>query len=707
MDPRPEDTALRSRAGTVMAMEGHVEAAKAALFRSTGGSERPREQSPARFLPLSAPPTRQASGQRASGSVYELIGQTVDGENDVLLPPLLTLRPGEPGGGPAALPRPMSMDVETVKQAHTAWNHVVGWRDAATLEWIDFCLRMAHRHKSYKHAALRVLARMATSGTHNGGRSCNSVLRKLKSVAKHMALELLPAMLQYRDEHNLKAVLGHIQTDFAEPPTLWKHHLICCDKCKVMPIVGPRYHSVGSDYDLCRACFTESDSSAATWEMVNKPGDGGVDVDRSASAGSVASIGSEADPSRIPTQNTKGATYLKQRDYLAFFDPKYTAAIQEGHVGLTPDLWYERGLICMLIIVSHYVQEVFGTQTERLGGERARHRLAPPKTYERMFTKSQADYADRPGPGAMYNKDPIRKSILSRTAVDQAIVWKDLISAGYSVLAVKNTFNYSDEQARDETQGMMQILVNIVFRPHLLDGSTLTFGAMLADTEGFQAAVRAARDSSGPGQRRSFDQAAILFSKLPDLDDQPIMLIAEIQLHLQFYLEQRKQTHLWFKIQRADELHDLAYDCVKYRNANEGLRTTNEALWSVWEKEEASVLDTSRWMIEVDDSDASAPIWTNVPQAISDALTNSFRAWKKGNARHRSSNLKMDGERCTFHLTTMTVDFQKGSRQIRAPTNIAEALTDPPPRSTGENKLSAFLRKSDGKAPDKSRSKKK
>lgn len=98
---------------------------------------------------------------------------------------------------------------------------------------------------------------------------------------------------------------------------------------------------------------------------------------------------------------------------------------------------------------------------------------------------------------------------------------------------------------------MMQILVNIAFHPKQADGTPLTFGAMLKDTAGFKAAVSAAKASSGPGQRVAFDVAAQLFRKLPGLGSQPITLIAEIQLHLQYYLEQRKKTHLWFKIQRC------------------------------------------------------------------------------------------------------------------------------------------------------------
>ena len=157
----------------------------------------------------------------------------------------------------------------------------------------------------------------------------------------------------------------------------------------------------------------------------------------------------------------------------------------------------------MLVIVSHYLNDDFwGPQTAHLGGDAARHRVAPPKTYERMFNKSQSDYSARPAPTAMYatfacidantcrgvcmwrggglltlsftsvldcarvggtdashryNKDPIRKSILSHTADQQAAVFNDILARGPEILAVKNTFAMDDAEAERETQGMMQV----------------------------------------------------------------------------------------------------------------------------------------------------------------------------------------------------------------------------------------------------------
>ena len=46
----------------------------------------------------------------------------------------------------------------------------------------------------------------------------------------------------------------------------------------------------------------------------------------------------------------------------------------------------------------------------------------------------------------------------------------------------------------------------------------------------------------------------------------PVRLVVEIQLHLDYYIEARKKTHLWFKVARAAKLEDLQRDCAAYRN---------------------------------------------------------------------------------------------------------------------------------------------
>jgi len=421
-----------------------------------------------------------------------------------------------------------------------------------------------------------------------------------------------------------------------------------------------------------------------------------------------ASLGTNRTVSGPPAD---GLSWLTQRKVLAFFDIKYEANIRKGTVGLDPELWYERGLICMLVIVSHYLQErFFGMQTAGFGGSRAQHRLAPPKTYERMFCKIQSDYVDRPPPAAMYNKDPIRKSIVSATAADQAEVWANIGTAGLEVLAVKNTFTMSDKEAQEETQGMMQILVNFAFRPKALDGKPLTFGAMLADRDGFSAAVEAAKKSSGRGHGHAFDKAATLFAKLPGLDTEEVVIIAEIQLHLQYYLNRRKMTHLWFKIQRANTLEDLEEDCTKYRYVDEGERTTNEALWAEAKKKEAATPDPTLWKVEAPTDAVSAVtadtmgesasagsdvvVWYNLPEAVSNGLTSSFVAWKAGDARHERTNLKMDGELCVFNVRKNVALIGNVVRKLLPPDNI-ETVSRPsinPEAGTAGHGLATLLR---------------
>ena len=47
--------------------------------------------------------------------------------------------------------------------------------------------------------------------------------------------------------------------------------------------------------------------------------------------------------------------------------------------------------------------------------------------------------------------------------------------------------------------------------------------------------------------------------------DEPIELLVEVQLHLQYYNQKRSQTHLWYKILRSETLHDLWKDCQGFK----------------------------------------------------------------------------------------------------------------------------------------------
>ena len=53
----------------------------------------------------------------------------------------------------------------------------------------------------------------------------------------------------------------------------------------------------------------------------------------------------------------------------------------------------------------------------------------------------------------------------------------------------------------------------------------------------------------------------------PALGDAAVQLVVEVQMHLDFFLQERSKTHLWFKILRSSTLKTLNLDCCAYRDA--------------------------------------------------------------------------------------------------------------------------------------------
>ena len=52
---------------------------------------------------------------------------------------------------------------------------------------------------------------------------------------------------------------------------------------------------------------------------------------------------------------------------------------------------------------------------------------------------------------------------------------------------------------------------------------------------------------------------------LEGLASEPVRMVVEVQLHLDYFLEQRKKTHLWFKVLWAASLRHLNMDCTAYQ----------------------------------------------------------------------------------------------------------------------------------------------
>ena len=128
---------------------------------------------------------------------------------------------------------------------------------------------------------------------------------------------------------------------------------------------------------------------------------------------------------------------------------------------------------------------------------------------------------------------------------------------------------------------MMQILVNVALRPTVDagDGTSrpMTFDDMLDDEEGFAAAMESFENANASfrrdnetnaitiiGGRGAGEEAARRMRRSQKSD--AVGLVAELQLHLPYYVEQRKKTHLWFKLLRATRLSQLQRDCFAYKD---------------------------------------------------------------------------------------------------------------------------------------------
>lgn len=228
----------------------------------------------------------------------------------------------------------------------------------------------------------------------------------------------------------------------------------------------------------------------------------------------------------------------------------------------------------ILVILAHACQPHFVRQTAHVG---RRHnsviKTAPPKTRNRMANKAASDHRGKAQPVCQHNVDLCRESVASETAKDQIGVWEDINNA-FQVLRVKNTF---EDETGDDTAGMQQIIVNVLLEPKACGGQLpLTYGELVKSI-GFQDAVESIRALSKAGNSvgNTFEKAVALFrvmageeagGEVVSLADEPVRLVVEIQLHLQHYIAERKKTHLWFKVDRADRLEHLQRDCAAYRN---------------------------------------------------------------------------------------------------------------------------------------------
>ena len=224
-------------------------------------------------------------------------------------------------------------------------------------------------------------------------------------------------------------------------------------------------------------------------------------------------------------------------------------------------------LIAMLAIMARAFTAAFTDDVQSgLGSAPREVRGVDSKTFGRMFTK----HADEHEPVleehglqlASLNLDPMRVGIQSDTPEDELKVW-ERVRTKFEPLRAKNLF-CGDSDAVGES-GLRFILINVLWKPQV------TFGEWIGSPE-YEAALEGCKEAEPDWD--VFDSADTAFrnrSLLSAIGKKDIAMVCEVQLVLSVYLEARKKTHLWFKIERAPGWVQLNLDCgAKYSGYSYG-----------------------------------------------------------------------------------------------------------------------------------------
>jgi len=394
-------------------------------------------------------------------------------------------------------------EIKEVQRAHRT--DKVGfftWYQAErTLQYVIFGIEMAHLHRGIRNCTLRLLAGVPISRL--------SVWQKVQGTAAKMSSTLVPELLAYRQEEGLVAQLGGLSC----------------------PCAGRGSQQVTQkDYFACFDPAAEKSQPSSDPEHTSRR-IRGLDLE-------------------------KNGVHMDA-------DPDACWSMSNGVCGLA------------LILVSQYLNLQF---TERVGklcaGSGSKVHAAPPKTYGRTMEKVNGDFKESgdcencgcPEPKVQHVKDVMRCSLQAPTAADQLKNWQALLdSDDFEVLSLKNTFALPDAEA-EATGGMMQLLASVVYTGRDASGEPLTFAGMVADKKKLSAAVAAVSEREEHLKVMDGLMLTVLeYFGGAFLSEKPVRMVAEVQFHLDWYVNQRKKTHLWYKIQRAETPSALRRDCAAYR----------------------------------------------------------------------------------------------------------------------------------------------
>ena len=123
---------------------------------------------------------------------------------------------------------------------------------------------------------------------------------------------------------------------------------------------------------------------------------------------------------------------------------------------------------------------------------------------------------------------------------------------------------------------MMQILVSVLIEQKV-EGKPFTYNDMVGDTAGFDEACSEVVRSTSKSHQAGHDPLMVaekvdiakmwLMRLCVDFGDTALQFVGEVQLHLQFYLDARKDVHHWLKLSRANSLSSMKQDCAQYYDA--------------------------------------------------------------------------------------------------------------------------------------------
>lgn len=516
--------------------------------------------------------------------------------------------------GPLCQDFPVAMSEESVRRAHSSWEFagspapsskrkqakdnerliIPSWSDESTLEYLLFAIRAAHLPGTiYKAIALRLLARVHVAGPFDLGHTQEEVLGMIQYETRKKSDAMSACLMGFAKRNNLKTEFKHIAMPNPKATGFGSAEF------------ARKYHHQG-DY----LPFFDKENKVFYPDERADPAESGAAGENSpktfnALFGDLPGL--QADEALIYFL-TVLATYLGEK-----FDNDLST------LGRAPGVEMKAG-------VQPKTYQRINNKNATDYADNAHYGFKTGHTKDPMRNAFVVeDYQD-----VLENyKDDVRKLTPEqqikklREAIGNInLMWETMKKESgigkspYKVIAVKNNYTMDPSKVKAEYEGMHQLLVNIVYRPKVkTDAGTLRpmtfldiFGLNEKTEKTFmqtkngntvQMTKRLLKDAFENAKKQNtaqsggshmadgaqYDAMRTLFDKMgagltvrdetidprsqrafAKLMATEVALICETQIHLSWYFNRRRLTHLWFKANRAHTLSMLKYDSYGWFN---------------------------------------------------------------------------------------------------------------------------------------------